>query len=50
MYIDGEHSLHAVQLGDELRISADAPPVYLYSREVQAVGPSESATAPWRHL
>ncbi|CAM9886509.1 unnamed protein product [Pylaiella littoralis] len=50
VYVDGEHSQHAVQLGDELQISADAPPLYLYSMEAKAGGQGESISAPWRHL
>ncbi|CAM9450268.1 unnamed protein product [Discosporangium mesarthrocarpum] len=32
VYIDGEHSRHPLSLGDELEISGDAPPLYLYSQ------------------
>ncbi|CAM9787192.1 unnamed protein product [Ectocarpus fasciculatus] len=49
VYIDGEHSVHSVQLGDELRMSANAPPLYLYSKE-RPPGPGKPISAPWRHL
>lgn len=33
VYVDGEHSRHPLQLGDELQLSADAPPLFLYGME-----------------
>ena len=53
VYVDGEHSQHAVQLGDELQVSADAPPLYLYAGESQPYSSGENgqpSSAPWRHL
>eukprot|EP00903_Cladosiphon_okamuranus_P020843 g19143.t1 len=53
VYVDGEHSQHAVQLGDELQISADAPPLYLYAGDSQPYSSGangQPTSAPWRHL
>lgn len=53
VYVDGEHSQHAVQLGDELQVSADGPPLYLYageSRHASSGAGGQPTSAPWRHL
>lgn len=51
VYVDGEHSQHAMGLGDELQISAEAPPLYLYAKESPTrTGSDRPNSAPWRHL
>lgn len=32
VFVDGEHSRHELRLGDELDVSADAPPLLLYAK------------------
>lgn len=46
VWVDGEHSKHKLQLGDELQLAAEAPSLYLYARQAQT---PHSQGTPWRH-